>query len=376
MSTSNATDADLVSELAAAERDLEAARERVGEFGEADLERLADAYEEFTGLLDRYEEPATGDGDFKTFIEFQGNVETFVERLPEDLLLREAFEEGDDHLQQRRLTESDFEHVREQLEPVADLVARLEERQQALERSRRTRKRIQGRLRDLEDRIDALERLERLGEADLDAPTERLRDPIETYNEAVRERFREFLQEAPARDVLDFQARAASVPLVDVRDPPAELAAFVETHDAGTETVEQLLSYADYSRSKLDHYVADPDALKRTVGGRQTYLQRLGADPLTVAWPPPPADELRYRCRELTGLVDRLAPSIVEDLRAVAALPRETDYERLRESAVARAELDDDERERVRSGAVSAELASAREESERLRDTLAEHPDR
>ena len=376
MSTSNATDADLVSELAAAERDLEAARERVGEFGEADLERLADAYEEFTGLLDRYEEPATGDGDFKTFIEFQGNVETFVERLPEDLLLREAFEEGDDHLQQRRLTESDFEHVREQLEPVADLVARLEERQQALERYRRTRKRIQGRLRDLEDRIDALERLERLGEADLDAPTERLRDPIETYNEAVRERFREFLQEAPARDVLDFQARAASVPLVDVRDPPAELAAFVETHDAGTETVEQLLSYADYSRSKLDHYVADPDALKRTVGGRQTYLQRLGADPLTVAWPPPPADELRYRCRELTGLVDRLAPSIVEDLRAVAALPRETDYERLRESAVARAELDDDERERVRSGAVSAELASAREESERLRDTLAEHPDR
>ncbi|MFB6310306.1 MAG: hypothetical protein ABEH64_03890, partial [Salinirussus sp.] len=113
-----------VAELRDAATALDQTEERVAEFGEAALERLADAHEEFTQLLARYEEPATGDGDFQTFIEFQGEIEQFVERLPDDLLLRETFEECDDRLQQRRLSTGDFEQVRENLEPVADLVAR------------------------------------------------------------------------------------------------------------------------------------------------------------------------------------------------------------------------------------------------------------
>ena len=128
MSTSESAPDDPIAVLRRAADDLEATQQRVAEFGERDLRQLADAYEEFTGILGRYEEPATGDGDFQKFIEFQGRVETFVEELPEDILLREAFEESDDHLQQRRLNESDFEHVREQLSPVADLVERLTDR--------------------------------------------------------------------------------------------------------------------------------------------------------------------------------------------------------------------------------------------------------
>jgi phage shock protein A len=379
MSTSDATTAagsELVAELSEAETALEDARDRVAEFGEAELERLAEAHEEFTALLDRYEDQVTGDGDFETFIEFQGTVETLVERLPDDLLLGETFEECDEYLQQRRLTESDFEHVREQLAPVADLASRLEEREQAHERYREARRDVRERLRELDEHIEELRRLERLGEADLDAPTERLREPIDTYDDAVTDAFEQFRREAPAREVFAFLDATTAYPLVPFQSPPDDLREYVETHDAGTEPIPQLLEYAAYSRSKLDHYVADADALKRTVATQQTYLRRLDAEPLTVDWPPPGADRLRFLCHELTAAVNRFAPDAVEQLRSVATLPRRNDYERLREAAVAESELTAAERERLRTGSVREDLDAAVAERERLQSALDEYPER
>ena len=369
-------DQDLVAELAAAEERVEAAEDAVTAFGEDKLERLAAAHEDFSGLLDRYEEPATGDGDFQQFIEFQEKVADFVDRLDEDLTLYEVFEECDEYLQQRRLTEGDFAHVREQLEPVADLAARLGERDGAHEAYRSARTRVQRRRRELADRAAELERLRELGAADLDAPTERLREPIDTYNEQVREAFERFRTEESAREVLAVLADLSAIPLVPYDPPPEDLQGYVRDHEAGEEPVGQLLEYADYSRSKLAHYVADPDALKRTVATRRTYLRRLDADPLTVDWPPPAAGVLRYRCAELTGAVNRVAPGAVTALRAVKRLPRETDYERLRTAAVACSELSPDERERVRSGAVEAELKRAREQRARLGEALETYPSR
>jgi hypothetical protein len=374
MSTSKPAASDPVEALQQAADRLEAARERVAEFGEEDLGQLADAYREFADLLDRYEEPATGDGDFQLFIEFQGKIETFVENLPEDVLLRESFEEADDHLQQRRLKESDFEHVREQLEPVADLVARLDERETARDEYQRARKQVQDRRHEVRGRIDDLERLQRLGDADLSAPTERLRDPIETYNERVREAFEEFRREAPAREVLACLAATEQFPLVPFQAPPANLREYVDERPPGEESIPRLLELSEYSRSKLDHYVEDPTALTQAVGTRRTYLRRLDADPLTVGWPPPSAAQLRFRCRELTSVVNRFAPEVIEQLRPVERLPVETNYERLRDSAQAEAELTDDERERLQRGEVAEELAESRKERERLEDALDEYP--
>ncbi|WP_340098749.1 DUF7118 family protein [Salinibaculum salinum] len=376
MSTSKSAADDPVDQLRRAADELETAQQRVAEFGEADLRQLADAYEEFTGILGRYEEPATGDGDFQKFIEFQGRVETFVEELPEDILLREAFEESDDHLQQRRLSESDFEHVREQLSPVADLVARLTDREDARDEYERARKQVRDRLREVRECIDDLERLQRLGGADLTAPTERLREPVERYDERVTDAFTEFKQEASARAVLDFLDRTAVYPLVPFQPPPADLKSYVDSHPPGTKSIPELLEMADYSRSKLDHYVDDPAALTQSVGTQQTYLRRLDGEPLTVGWPPPAAEELRWRCQELTAVVNRFAPDVVESLRAVERLPRETAYNRLRDSAVAEAELTDEERDRLTSGAVADELATRREERERLADALDEFSER
>ena len=375
MSTSETAGGPVAALEQAADR-LEKANERVVDFGESDLQQLADAYEEFTAILDRYEEPATGDGDFETFIEFQGRVETFVEQLPEDIMLREAFEESDEHLQQRRLKESDFEFVREQLEPVADLVGRLTEREQARDAYERARKQVRERRREVRERIGELERLKRLGAADLDAPTARLREPIESYDEAVTDAFAEFKREESARTVLDLLADVEVFSLVGFRTPPADLQEYVDEHPPGEKPIPELLELADYSQSKLDHYVADPTALKRSVATQQTYLRRLDGVPLTVGWPPPAAETLAWRCRELTAVVNRFAPGVVEELRTVKRLPVETEYERLRASAVAEAELTSEERERLKRGAVEDELTDRREERERLERALDEYPER
>jgi hypothetical protein len=84
---------------------------------------------------------------------------------------------------------------------------------------------------------------------------------------------------------------------------------------------------------------------------------------------------LTWRCRELTAVVNRFAPPVVESLREVATLPRETDYQRLRASAVAAAELTADERQRLERGAVSDELQAAIDERDRLEQALEEYPE-
>jgi len=398
--TAGATDDDPLARADSLVRDLESAadtldrtRERVDEVGEASLQELADAYRDLTALFDRYEEEVTGDGDFQTFIAFQGKIAELTESLSGDLRHRGVFEEVDDLLQQRRLTESDWERVRAALEPVRADVERLEDRAEAREAYGDARFAVERAVGDLAERIDDLERLERLGDADLDAPTERLREPIEAYNDAVTDAFEEFRREAGAREVLRFLDATGAFPLVPFRSPPDDLREFVETHEVGTESVGQLLEYAGYSQSKLDHYVADPDALKRAVGTRQTYLQRLDAEPLTVDWPPAEAAVLRFRARELTSVIARFVDesdahddsagaeggddadrSPLVALRAVRALPRETDYERLRDSAQARAQLGAEERERLASGAVSDELDACRTAKSRLEDALETHP--
>jgi len=362
---------DHVDRLRAAREDLADARAAVEEAGEARLRTVRDAYREATDLLDRYEGRATGTGDFAAFVEFQEAFVELVEGLDDDLPAREAFEEANDHLDQRRLDEDDFERAREMLQPAADYVALLSDREAAQERYETARRDASQRLRELADRIDHLERLQRLGEADLDAPVERLRDPIESYNDAVVDAWTEFRREASAREVFRVVEASRAYPLAAFRQPPSGLRSYVETQPAGEESIPTLLEYADYSASKLSHYVDDPGALRTRVSTGRTYLERLDAEPLTVSWPPPSADRLRYRASELVSVVARFAPEdVVARTRRLRRLPDEVAYERLRETALARDELDDEERDRLERGAVEAELAAARDERNRLADAL------
>lgn len=376
MTMAEQIDTDYADELEAAFQRVEETETRVEQFGQDALEELADAYERFVGLLDRYEDQVVGDaGDYETNIQFQGEIAELTSDISSDMLLYETFEECDEHLQQRYFNQHHFDHVREQLEPVGDMVQRLYDYEKALEEYRSLRRELDYEIRDLEKRIQELERLSRLGTADLEAPTERLRDPIETYNDAVADAFQEFQKEATARELIQFLAAMEDYPLVPFETPPTDLQQYLESEPPGTEQVSTLLEYAQYSTSKLEHYVDDPDRLKHVIGGRKTFLSGLDAQPLQIQWPPPSATELTYRCQELTAAVNRFAPKVVEQLRTVEALPRETDYERLRTSVLAQEDLSQEERAEIQAGAVEEKLEEARQRLDELQDVYESFPD-
>jgi hypothetical protein len=369
--TADPETAELVKRLEQTEKRVTETKARVEEFGQEDIEQLADAYRQFTGLLDRYEDQVVGEaGDVKTNIEFQSQVADVVGKIPSSTLLYATFVECSDYLKQKYFNASDFEHVRDQLEPVGDIVARLDEYREAHREYRDTRQEVRREIRTLDERISDLERLVELGEADLDAPTEQLREPIEAYNDTATDAFRRFVEHEPAREVLTTIEAMEAYPLVAFESPPEGLTRYLQEADPGEMAIPKLLEYARYSRSKLGHYVDDPDRFDRTVGGHETFLSGLDAEPLRIGWPPPSATGLRWRCEELTAALNRIAPPAVEQLRVVAALPRETEYERLRASATASEQLTDEERRRLRSEDLATQLANLRDQRTRLSQAL------
>ncbi|AUV83773.1 hypothetical protein C2R22_20730 [Salinigranum rubrum] len=368
--TVSATDVT-VDDLAAARERLRQAEAAIDDYGEDEAHRVAEAYGDATDLLAAYEDSATGSGDFAAYVEFQERFVTLVEDLPDDLPTRESFEEANDLLDRRRLSEKHFEQARDLLAPAREAVDALEEREAAHEHLRETRQAVRRRLSTLDEEIAHRERLLDLAAADLDAPTERLRDPIEAYNADVTDAFDRFRREAPARDLLDLIATTTAYPLVDFARPPESLRAYLDEASLGTEPLPTLLEYAGYSRSKLDHYVDDPGRFRTQAATHETYLTRLDATPLTVGWPPPEAGELRRFAEELVAVVARFADeSVVARVRRVRDLALRDDYDRLRQSAVARDELSDTERDRLASGTVREELDDLRAERDGLRSAL------
>lgn len=365
--------------LEAAADELERAERAVEAEGEAAVQQVADAYESFLAFIDENDGKATGSGReaFMAYVDFQDELVNRVERLPDDLLARAAFEAVGDRLDKRRLTEDDMQRAREDLQPAAEKAALLDDRDAARRQYRQARSAVASRLREVESAIDDREQLLSYADADLDADLSPLRDPLADYNEAVSEAFRDFVRRSPARAVVELLDAAADYPLVGLDPAPDRLADYLRGREVGEEPVHRLVELADFSSSKLAHYVDDPDRFRATVASNRTYLDRLDGEPLTVDWPPPEAPALRFRARELIAVVDRFAPEApVARLHELRDLSRDDDYERLRRAAVAQEHLDDDERERLQSGAVEAELEGLSDERGRLEAALETHPTR
>ncbi|MXV61500.1 hypothetical protein GS429_05360 [Natronorubrum sp. JWXQ-INN-674] len=351
------------------------AERRIDDHGGEAVAEAAEAYRDATKLLEDYVDRATGTGreNFKAYIELEGKFDSLVEGLPADLKGREAFEEALDAIDKRRLSESDFERAHDALEPAGQYAELLDEREAAREAIDDARTAAAKRLRTLDDEIDDRERLLELANADLDAPVGDLRDPIEAYNEAIETAFEEFRLEASAREVFALLERSRWYPFVDYEQPPDDLAAYVREDPAGEYTIPELLDYATYSRSKLEHYVESADELKRQVATQQTFLDGIDGEPLTIEWPPSEAAVLRRRTREIRPFVERVADEdLVARLRSIRRLTTapEFEYDRLQTAAQAVAQLTPAERERLTDGRVAAELESMRSERERLTETL------
>ncbi|WP_254864479.1 DUF7118 family protein [Halovivax gelatinilyticus] len=365
---------DPLTRLDSATRERERVDERIDDLGgEDDVERGADAYRQASKLLDHYDDRATGTGreNFAAYVQLEGQFATLVENLPDDLVHRDAFEDAWEAIDKRRLSEDDFERARAALEPAATYVEILDDREAAETELREARKAATRRIDEIEDELDRLERLRDLATVDLDAPVERIRDPISSYNEAVTAAFDDYLSSASAREVFDFLDRTRWYPLVDFTLPPDDLRQFVASSPDGESTIPELLEYAEYSRSKLAHVVDDADRLKRRVATQQTYLKRLDGEPLTLPWPPAPAAELRFQTRERRPLVERVADAdLVSRLREIRSLADDPEYDRLQTAATARAELTADERARVADGSLEADVEALTDERERLESAL------
>ncbi|MBB6647392.1 DUF7118 family protein [Halobellus ruber] len=358
---------ECVADLRDAKQRLATVESEIDSVGEDAVVDAADAYRKAIRLLDRYEGSATGTGDFQAYVEFQDKFLGLVEGRDDDTPASEAFAAAGERLDQRRLSESDFDAAREDLEPAAEYVDLLDRREDAEEAVAKARRDARLCRRELDGEIDERAEWLAVGEADLDAPVAELTDPIEAYNRAVREEFDEFYASASIAEVVDFLDRAEAFPLVEFRSPPRDLREFAAESPDADEPVPTLLEYADYSGSKLDHYAEDPGLLQTTVAVHRTYLERLSGEPLTVSLPPPPAAELRFRTRERLSLLGRFADEgTIAQLRAVRDLSRREDYRELSRAARAHRELDDDELAAVRSGAAEAELERLRDARDRL----------
>ncbi|WP_423995433.1 DUF7118 family protein [Halorubrum trapanicum] len=352
--------------------ELRRIEERIDGYGRDRVEATADAYRRAHRILDRYEEDAVGSGDFESYVRFRGEFDDAAD-VDDDLPAADAFEAADEAVDKRRLSESDFAAAREALEPAGEFVDLLEAHDDAVDDYRAARKDAREARKRLDSRLDELREVAEMADADLDADLDRLRDPIEAYDESVREAFREFFKSASAREVFDFLDRADSTPFVDVDVPPTDLAEYVETHAAGEEPPATLLEYADYTNSKLEHYVDDPGALRTAVAVHRTYLERLDGEPLTLDWPPKPGDELAYEIDELVPLVGRIADDeTVATLRSVRELARSDEYERLRRAAEVRDTLDGPDLALIERGEADERLAEAERTRSLVDDVLAE----
>ena len=345
---------------------------RIADLGRDRVEAAADAYRQAHRVIEQYEDDAVGSGDFAAYVQFEGEFANAVD-VGDDALAADAFAAADEAVDKKRLSERDIEAAREALEPAGEYVDLLADRDDALDDYRAARKAAREARKSLGARVEELREVAAMADADLDADVGSLRDPVETYNEAVRQSFEDFYKSASARDVFAFLDRADATPFVDVDVPPTDLADYVAEYGAGEEPLPTLLEYADYSNSKLEHYVDDPGALRTAVAVHRTYIERLDGEPLTLDWPPAGGDELAYEIDELIPLVSRVADDeTVATLRDVRDLARDDEYERRRRAAEVRDALDESELELVRTGAVHDRVREAERTHAVAADVLAE----
>jgi len=377
--TTGATESDPVREASEAAATLRARYDeiarieaRIAELGRNRIEAAADAYRRAHRVLDGYEEDAVGTGDFGSYVQFRGEFGQAVD-AEDGALAADAFAAADEAVDKRRLSKSDFAAARKALEPVGEYVDLLADRDEALDGYRAARKAAKEARKALDARLDELREVADMADADLDADANRIRAPIESYNDAVREAFDSFYQSASAREAFSFLDRADGTPFVDANVPPTDLREYVEEYDAGEEPLPTLLEYADYSNSKLEHYVDDPGALRTAVAVHRTYIERLDPEPLTLDWPPAPGDELAYEIDELIPLVARVADDeTVATLRSVRDFARDEEYERLRRAAAVRDALDDPELRLLEEGTIDDRVREAERTLSIAEDVLAE----
>lgn len=353
------TDPDPVDRLPDLDLDLDDALARledttrqVAAVGEPTARQTRRFYDRLTDLMDRYEEPATGTGEFQEYVAFQDALAALESDLENaDVTDPDAFQHALDRFERRIIREKDFRRARADLEAVKEVAGAVERAEQLETRLANERGRLTSRLRDLRhERSRLTDRI-----ADLEAVTDVDPEPLvsarEAYNDRVREDFERFVGQAAAIEVARIGRKAQLFPLSDV--PPIRnegaLDVLVES-GLGEESVPTVLEYAGYSDSKLQHYVDRPRTLRNNLP--VTWFETIDGDAFTIG-SDVSGDVVRHRAPALMKVIEPFAESeTVAQLRRLRDLAVTGAYERMRRArrladddaptdvADARAELD------------------------------------
>lgn len=340
---------------------LDDAMTRISTVGETTARETRQFYDRLIGLMDRYEEPATGTGEFQEYVDFQEAVADLESDLETaDVTDRTSFEDAIARFERRIIREKDFRRARSDLDGVRDIVNAVERAEQIASRLANERGRLTSRLRDLRHERSRLESRIADLEAVADVDPTPLAAALDTYNEGVRADFEAFVAEASALGVARVGQKAATFPLAGV-PPIRNDAAFdvLEEIGLGEESVPTVLEYAGYSDSKLSHYVDRPRAIRKNLP--VTWFETIDGDDFTIT-PDLSGAEVRHRAPALAKVIDAFAsPETISHLRHLRDLAVSGEYERMQQ---ARRLTDEDAPTDV--DAARAELAAVEEAIDRV----------
>lgn len=301
--------------------------EAVGEDTARDTKRY---YDRLVDLMDRYEESATGTGEFQEYVAFQDALADLLSDLDRATVTdRAAFEDALDRFERRIIREKDFRRARADLEAVRDVAEAVETADRLRRRLANDRGRLSSRLRNLEhERSRIVRHIDEL-ESVSDVDPEPLVTAVREYNDRVRDEFTTFREEAAAIEVARVGFKARLFPLAEV--PPIRDEDAIEvlaSSGLGSESVPTVLEYAGYSDSKLSHYVDRPRWLREHLP--VSWFETVNGDAFAIALDTD-AGVLCHRAPALAKVIEGFAnPETIARLRRLRDMAVDGSYERMR----------------------------------------------
>lgn len=329
-----------------------------------------DIYHDLQRYIDRYREPATGHGDFESYIEFQSVLAEIEEQLDDDVYGERWFRKAIQRFESRTLREKHFRRAEKDLQEIRELVEAFERAMELEDELRSERGRLRKRRRELQNEIKRLESRIRDAREAPDADASRLESLLDKYNKSVEREYGSWLSSAPAIEVVRHAYRASRMPLVEADGVDGRSVEALQESGVGDESVERLLEFAGYSDSKLQHYVDDP----------RTFRDKLPTAWFRVA----DAEPYKLSLDMEEGVVERLVPELVsvvsefasertiEVLRQIGDLARNGRYSEMRQALEARQRTGGEDVESLleEKQSLEREVEDVEEDTQRIEDAL------
>ncbi|MDY6765077.1 MAG: hypothetical protein SV377_05240 [Halobacteria archaeon] len=323
-------------------QELKRARQRIEDIGLEKAKKTHDFYSELSETMDEYREDAVGTGDFETYVEFQGILDDMLERVKknqDEIHRPEDFERVIDDFEKRVIRESDFRHAESTLSDVRELSETIDRINEIEKELRYEKGKLERRKSELESRLKSIKRKIDTAKGVSDIDPSPLVSLIESYNSSVETDFEEFYNNAPAIKVARIGEKARDFPLADIKPLDKETVRILERTGMGRKTVSEVLEYADYSDSKLSHYIDKPEEFRRNVS--QTWFKLLSADDFKISVETP-QNLIKHKVPELVRVVGEFgSDETVRKLREIHSIAERGEYAPMRRAYLSEKETGD-----------------------------------